>query len=219
MRHFELLRFLAFATSPDSLHSSHVALQQSSQQQNRHSPTSKPTSLVRRLSSAVESHREIVQGASAEQEEKQTTTRRRALSSIFAAAGGSLAFVGASNALDMDAFVNSQVRADNLFVGSCRRAANMILTHTLTRPFHLRICSSNLILKTATQKETPNANLNSRKTKPCASTVRAETLEVRLVSESKPRVEVFRRLVRKEEVWEVPTPYNDGPLAGNILYI
>lgn len=44
--------------------------------------------------------------------EEHVTGRRRALQNIFLGAGSSLAFVGAANALDMDAFVNSQLDAD-----------------------------------------------------------------------------------------------------------
>ena len=41
--------------------------------------------------------------------------RRRALQSIFAATGGTLAFVATSNALDMDAFINSEVCTERRF--------------------------------------------------------------------------------------------------------
>ena len=100
MRHFSLIRLLAFATPSESFQqsSTHVALQSAAQQ---HHATPRVT---RKLTSAVKSHSIRVE------EEQDDTSRRRALGSLFA--GGSLAFLGASrsNALDMDAFINSEVR-------------------------------------------------------------------------------------------------------------
>jgi hypothetical protein len=59
--------------------------------------------------------------------------RRRALHSIFCFAGGSVAFVKRGNALDMDAFMNAEVRLYELLLLSlpCRSGHSLVLP-TLT---------------------------------------------------------------------------------------
>jgi hypothetical protein len=138
MRYFALTNYLAasLATSPaDSLHSLH---------------SSQGTARVQKLRSAVmrapivESSMSTPSPVSTSTSTDEPSTRRRALQSILV--GGSVAFMGpvGARALDMDAFMNSQVRHTsryNYIMSSSKlmhvtsiRSRTYTRTHSLSLP-------------------------------------------------------------------------------------
>jgi hypothetical protein len=174
MRYSALTNILAtsLATSPaDSLHSSH---------------SSQGTARVQKLRSAV--MRAPMSTSSPESmSTDEPSSRRRALQSILF--GGSVAFMApvGARALDMEAFVNSQVRH---VAHQCmqRQVKELTLTHTLF-VFFIHYFSSKRIPPIATPKRIPNVFPSSTRTKPCASTDRVDKLEVKPVSGSRKPVD------------------------------